>query len=422
VNLTTTGNDSKGYEEKLKNDRAAIQKKTVKTPEELYAEMEKRVRDAIELREPDRVPWVLVGGDETRVSPSASYYDPAAFREAVRSSVLRSEPDLHAATPAATSGLTLEALDPKHMKWPGGTLPPDIPFQSIEQEYMKADEYKFFLADPTDYTLRYLLPRAFGILAPFSKLPSLSDRFTQFPSITPIFATPDFQKLFQILLKAGQDQAKTNQVMRNFSDELADLGFPSLSQGGGVGGAPFDAISDYFRGMRGSMLDMYRQPDKLMAACDKILELRTLKAVPADPAKRGNPKRTYVPLHRGAEGFMSRKQFETFYWPGLKKAMLTTIELGFIPIMVCQGKYDDRLEYLLELPKGKVVAYLHQADMFRAKQILGGHICIMAGLQPGLLKGGSPQEVDDYKSKLIQVCGKGGGFILVGRPPASYKL
>jgi uroporphyrinogen-III decarboxylase len=74
----------------------------------------------------------------------------------------------------------------------------------------------------------------------------------------------------------------------------------------------------------------------------------------------------------------------------------------------------------LELPKAKAVAYLHQGDIFRAKEILGTHMCIMGGLQPGLLKGGSPQEIDDYRRKLVDVCGKGGGFILVGRPPKGY--
>jgi hypothetical protein len=128
------------YQEQLKRDRDEIQRRTGRTPEELYEERETRVRDAIHLKEPDRVPWVMVGGEETNVLPSASYYDPAAHRAAVRDAVLKSEPDLHAATPASTSGLTLEALDPRHMKWPGGTLPPDVPFQSIEQEYMKADE------------------------------------------------------------------------------------------------------------------------------------------------------------------------------------------------------------------------------------------------------------------------------------------
>jgi hypothetical protein len=35
----------------------------------------------------------------------------------------------------------------------------------------------------------------------------------------------------------------------------------------------------------------------------------------------GNPG-VFIPLHRGAHGFMSLKQFETFYWPSLKKLIL----------------------------------------------------------------------------------------------------
>jgi len=38
----------------------------------------------------------------------------------------------------------------------------------------------------------------------------------------------------------------------------------------------------------------------------------------------------FMPLHRGSDGFMSIKQFEKFYWPGLKKAIMTNIELGYI--------------------------------------------------------------------------------------------
>ncbi|MFC1949565.1 hypothetical protein ACFLW0_05280, partial [Chloroflexota bacterium] len=39
--------------------RDEIEKKTGKSPEELYEEREKRLRDAIELKEPDRVPVAL---------------------------------------------------------------------------------------------------------------------------------------------------------------------------------------------------------------------------------------------------------------------------------------------------------------------------------------------------------------------------
>jgi uroporphyrinogen-III decarboxylase len=110
---------------------------------------------------------------------------------------------------------------------------------------------------------------------------------------------------------------------------------------------------------------------------------------------------------------MSDKQFERFYWPGLKKVLLSEIELGFVPVARFQGGFTSRLEYLLELPKGKAVAYFDQTDMFRAKEVLGRHLCIMGNVPTSLLQLGSSREVEEYCRKLIQICGKDGGFILV---------
>jgi uroporphyrinogen-III decarboxylase len=193
---------------------------------------------------------------------------------------------------------------------------------------------------------------------------------------------------------------------------MANLGFPPHGTMGGAGGAPFDQISDFYRGMKGAMMDMYRCPDKLLAACDKLLESHIKRAAPADPKKRGNPKRLFLALHRGAEGFMSKKQFEKFYWPGLKKAMLKSIDLGFVPMAFCEGRFGDRIEYFLELPKGKAVAHFEQTDMFRAKDILKDHVCIMGNVPSSLLQVGSVSDVEEYCAKLIKYCGKGGGFIL----------
>ena len=109
---------------------------------------------------------------------------------------------------------------------------------------------------------------------------------------------------------------------------------------------------------------------------------------------------------------MSRKQFEKFYWPGLKRALLCTIELGIVPMILCEGEYGQRLEYFLELPKGKAVCLFDRTDMFRAKEILKDHVCIGGNVPSSLLQIGSPQEVEEYCAKLIKVCGKGGGFIL----------
>ncbi len=55
---------------------------------------------------------------------------------------------------------------------------------------------------------------------------------------------------------------------------LNENGFPCrMTMVGGP--VPFDMISDLLRGMRGSMLDMYRRPDTLLAAIEKISDQNT---------------------------------------------------------------------------------------------------------------------------------------------------
>ncbi|OGO39693.1 MAG: hypothetical protein A2147_05265 [Chloroflexi bacterium RBG_16_57_8] len=135
-------------------------------------------------------------------------------------------------------------------------------------------------------------------------------------------------------------------------------------------------------------------------------------AVPAKPDTRGNPARSGMPLHRGSDGFMSTKDFEKFYWPTLKKAIEMKVELGYVVTPFFEGIWDDRLEYLLDLPKGKVVFYCEKTDVFKAKKVLGGHMCIQGGVPPTILQTGSPQDVEEHCKKLIEVCGKDGGFIL----------
>ncbi len=400
----------------IKRMRAQAEKKHGKTPEELYEEREARVRDAINLRQPDRVPvamrFTYFPATYTRIKKSVAYYDAIAWRKAVMRTVFELEPDVYQNSAGMTSGLVNELLGPTQSKWPGGPLPDDSSNQAVDVECMKADEYDLFLNDPTGFTIRYLLPRAYDTLAPLSALPDVADRFTGFSVMTPFFRRADFRAMARALLKAGAETDKWRKASGDNEADMAHLGFPQHGYPGGAGGAPFDMISDFYRGMRGAMIDMYRAPDKLLAACDKLLEWRLSRALPADPTKRGNPKRVFIALHRGAEGFMSKKQFETFYWPGLKKAMLKSIELGFIPAPFCEGRYLDRVEYFLELPKGKVIVHFDQTDMFRAKEILGDHCCIMGNVPSSLLQVGSPSEVDEYCAKLIKVCGKGGGFIL----------
>ena len=418
----TTKSPAEVHDKQLFALREEIERNTGKTPEQLYEEREKRVRDAIELKEPDRVPlWIIPNPSEFSGLPhSAAYYDPVAWKEAIRDATLEFEPDL-AMAGFGTSGLSWEALDVKNRLWPGGPLPADYEYQFVEGEYMKEDEYDLFLSDPSDFIVRYYLPRVYGALLPLSKLPPLSSMFGSFEGITNLFASPEFEQLARALSKAGRELENDRLAAGDAQEELALLGFPAFSHFGGAGGAPFDTLSSFFRGMKGSMIDMYRRPEKLLRACDMILEKRIAMAVPADPNKRGNPKRIGMPLWRGDKSFMSDKQFKKFYWPGLKKAMLTSIELGYVPMPFFEAHFGERLECLLELPKGKVVAFVDHTDVIQAKEILGGHTCII-GTAPQSLKFASLQEVENHYKNLIKVCGKGGGFMLnIGFPDKATK-
>lgn len=183
-----------------------------------------------------------------------------------------------------------------------------------------------------------------------------------------------------------------------------------------MGGAPFDTVSSFLRGMKGSMLDMYRQPDKLLRACDMILDKRIAHATPVDPAKRGNARRAGMPLWRGDKSFMSDRQFKKFYWPGLKRALQATIDLGYVPIPFFEAEFGDRLECLLELPKGKIIASVEDVDTARARDILKGHTCVLAR-GPFSLKLASPGDVADYYKGVFDKYGKGGGLLLNIRLP-----
>src|SRR3989338_3780004 len=164
----------KGLQARLEKIKAEIEKKHGKSVQQLLDEREKRVNDAVELRIPDRVPVTIQTGvfsaKYAGIPLSAMYYDPAAYPEACLKTIIDFEPDTGASMVLVISGLILELLDTKHQRWPGGNLPDDTPYQFVEGEYMMADEYDQFLNDPSDFILRYYLPRIYGTLEPLTKL------------------------------------------------------------------------------------------------------------------------------------------------------------------------------------------------------------------------------------------------------------
>jgi len=269
--------------------------------------------------------------------------------------------------------------------------------------------------------IRYYWPRMYTSMAPLAKLPPISGMLGGLEGLSVMLSSPEFEEAAKAIKKAAKETLEFRAMIGNSYGDLAYLGFPPFSQlgVGGVGGAPFDTFSSSIRGMKGSMLDMYRNPDKLIRACDMLIDRRIARAVKATPENIG--KRVGMPLWRGDKSFMSEKQFEKFYWPGLKKALQATVDIGYVPIPFFEAKFGDRLARLLELPKGSIIASVEDVDTAQAKDILKGHTCVLAR-GPFSLRVASPNEIVAYYKELFDKHGKGGGIMFNIRLPEKASI
>jgi uroporphyrinogen-III decarboxylase len=126
----------------------------------------------------------------------------------------------------------------------------------------------------------------------------------------------------------------------------------------------------------------------------------------------GNPL-VMIPLHKGADGFLSDEQFKKFYWPCFRKLLIGLIDEGCVPLSFVEGGYNSRLEIIQDIPAGKTFWTFDQTDMAKVKQTLGKVACIGGNMPTDLLAVGTPQQVKDYAKKLIDTCSQGGGYIMV---------
>jgi hypothetical protein len=384
------------------------------TAETQLALRTKRFMDAIELKKPDRVPTFVIQelfpARYAGITYQEAFYDLDKWLAANEKTVLDFAPDMYffLAAGVMTPGKVGEILGYHQHKWPGNGLGPDVAFQFVEGEYMKADEYDHFLSDPTDFLIRVYLPRTNSALQGLSLLPPLQSLIMGAAGLTPLLLAPSIAGALTALTQAAPEMARWSGAYGGFYKKMADCGFPVMAEALSL--APYDMISDFLRGMRGTMLDMYRCPDKLKAAMERILPLMIGTAV-GMAQMSGNP-RVFIPLHRGADGFMSISQFEEFYWPTLKALIVTLADAGLVPIPFFEGVYDQRMHYLRELPTGKVLAWFDRSDLFKVKEVIGDVIAFAGGMPVSMLVAGTPEEVREHTRHMIQSVGQDGGYIM----------
>lgn len=367
-----------------------------------------RLVDAIRLKKiPDRVP-VMPGLGEFTIgyygyTQRDMMYDvDKCIDVAMRGTV---EFDLdQRIVPFQRLGKVLELMESKTYKWPGHGIPLDGEAQFIEGEYMKADEYDAFLEDPSDWYIRTYLPRTMGNVSQigiFTYGSNLTERISE-------FGKPEARVAMEKLLEAGKVALVWQEKIAATNRKLTELGYPNLT--GSNSGAPFDRLSDNLRGQRGIALDMYRQPEKLLKALEKVTEQMIQSGIKG--ARMGNAPVVNFNLHKGADGFMNDEQFKTFYWGPLRKVIIGLSKEGLISRLGAQGGYNSRLEVIRDVPKGMTIWALGYAtDMAKGKEALKGIACIMGNLLASLLHTGTKEEVVASCRWLIDTVGKDGGYM-----------
>ncbi|OFW59840.1 MAG: hypothetical protein A2133_07305 [Actinobacteria bacterium RBG_16_64_13] len=385
---------------------------------DLYKQRRGRFDEAVRLEMPDRVPLEISYGyfpaKYCGVRHDAAYYDYETWLAACKKTLLDFGADMSTVQPFFPGDL-LELTDPCALRWPGRDGAKLQSHQITGGEYMSGAEYADLIANPTDFVLRRYLPRTSGAMKGFGSIdtmPSADMGHRGVLALAEALVSPEVATSLEVLQRIGRGLQQWRPKLDAFPREIEDLGFPSFYDR--IVLAPYDVIADNLRGMRGTMTDLYNHRDELLEACDAVLKVMLDNlGFPVE----GGLNRVCIPLHFGSEGFCSLKQFETFYWPTLKGLIIELIERGFTPLVFTEGDYTSRLEYLLEIPKGKAFLHFDSTDMFRAKDVLEGHLCISGNVATTLLAIGTPDEVRDVAKHLIDYCGRDGGFVMSSRTP-----
>ncbi len=382
-----------------------------------YRRRVRMLADALSLRKPERVPISLAVGfypfAYAGVTTREAMYDFDRLGYAMKKFHADFLPDTLAASLLYGPGEAFDRLDYRLYKWPGHGVAEPAPYQCVEGEYMRADEYDHLLRDPSDFFLRTYLPRVFGGLDGMEELSPLTN-ILELPfvggAVVP-FGLPRVQASLRKLTEAGDATLRwVEACVAIDTSNKEELGLPYII--GGFTKAPYDTLGDTLRSTRGIMLDKFRQPAKLIAALERLVPLAIEMGIRSANASR--VPAVFIPLHKGADGFLSDKDFRKFYWPTLKAVILGLVEEGVVPYLFAEGGYNQRLDAIADpdIPSGSTLWFFDQTDMREVKKRFTGWACFAGNVPGSLLKAGTPAEVSDYVKRLIDTVAGDGGYIL----------
>ncbi len=381
--------------------------------DKMRAKRAERVKTCIELGTPDRVPFVPKVAAQYAIPYGIPMYavlkDLRNMIPGIKEFFTEVEVDL-AWAPIQYPIDPMVELGACHINFPGAdsNIPLNQGFQIHDGTYIYDDEFDELCFDPTNFLLTKLLPRKFKALKGLENLNFQNPTEYNFLMDISAAALPDTLEAINSLIQGAKLSAKWAGQLGECAKTIHDLGFPlgpNIAQT-----CPFDMFTDNYRGIVSVMYDLSERPEQLLEVL-KVMERICVERV-IKTAKAVNAQYVFIPLHNGVDEFMSPKMYEKFYWPGLKAMMVEIIENGMTPYVFCEGKYNNRLDIISDIPKGKVAYMFEEVDIKKAKRALEGVACVCGNLPAATLAFGKKEEVIDMTKRMIDDCAGGGGFMM----------
>lgn len=352
----------------------------------LYEERVRRVNDAIELREPDRVP-VLSQIDNWALS----YYG-ITLTEALNDVEQEYQAYSKSFTDFSFDGAIFGGITfPLNFVYAlGGGIYNNkmdtIQIATGHAELMSADEYDLLIADPIKFIRDTLLPRKHKIF----QEGTVQEKFGKYANAVSAF------------MQYAQTRGMLNERYKQ------EHGFPVFNNGA-CSCMATDAIMDYLRDFKGIMQDIKRCPEKVAEASDVLVDLMIKKTLGVAPQPASD---RYVQLFLHLPQFIRAKEFEKVYWPSFQKYVNAITNHGHKIVILFEKNWEHLYEYIQELPKGKILGFFEEDDLRKAKKALGKTMCIAGGLMTNDLSYGTKEHCLDVVKGLIDDLAPGGGFIL----------
>lgn len=366
--------------------------------EKLYAERLERYVTAMQNKKPDRIP----------IRPFAAEFAPKYAGFTIQEATHDADIALEAVRKCAKdfdwdavvgnmifvwTGMA-DAIGLKYYTIPGIDASPDDAFQykepqNEEEAYMKADEYDHLIADPTDFLATVWMPR-------------VTKHTTKIGEGTTYKSNMAWLKGGMGMLYYFQKLGQQGELLKAESGTVSAIA--------GALKAPCDILADKLRGYRQLSADMYRRPEKVVAACKALMPHMKYNALGGSDPSKNVPITVW--LHRGCAPFMSYQAYEKFYWPTLKQIIEEIYAEGHQVLFYAEGNWDQNLKYTAQLPDKSIIYHVDRGNIFEVHKAVGGKFCLSGGIPNDLLTYGTPDQVREACKRVIDGVAKDGGYIM----------